>query len=320
MKNILITGGYGFIASNFLVYLVKKYKDINFYNYDKLLYCSNKDNVKEIEDEPNFNSTINELQNKEFLLSYLTTNNIDTIIHFAAQTHVEYSFNNSLDYTNDNIYGTHILLECCRIYGKIEKFIHMSTDEVYGESLFDDTIKKDENSILYPTNPYAATKAAAEMLVISYYKSFKLPIIIIRSNNIYGPKQYNDKVIPKFISQLLNDEKVTIQGTGDCIRSFLYIDDLINCLELIMMNGKTGEIYNIGLGEEISIIDLAKKLIKMVKNTDKYDSYMSYIKDREFNDRRYYISDDKIRLLGWNRKITLHEGLEKTINWYINNR
>jgi len=320
MKNILITGGYGFIASNFLVYLVKKYKDINFYNYDKLLYCSNKDNVKEIEDEPNFNSTINELQNKEFLLSYLTNNNIDTIIHFAAQTHVEYSFNNSLDYTNDNIYGTHILLECCRIYGKIEKFIHMSTDEVYGESLFDDTIKKDENSILYPTNPYAATKAAAEMLVISYYKSFKLPIIIIRSNNIYGPKQYNDKVIPKFISQLLNDEKVTIQGTGDCIRSFLYIDDLINCLELIMMNGKTGEIYNIGLGEEISIIDLAKKLIKMVKNTDKYDSYMSYIKDREFNDRRYYISDDKIRLLGWNRKITLHEGLEKTINWYINNR
>jgi len=320
MKNILITGGYGFIASNFLVYLVKKYKDINFYNYDKLLYCSNKDNVKEIEDEPNFNSTINELQNKEFLLSYLTTNNIDTIIHFAAQTHVEYSFNNSLDYTNDNIYGTHILLECCRIYGKIEKFIHMSTDEVYGESLFDDTIKKDENSILYPTNPYAATKAAAEMLVISYYKSFKLPIIIIRSNNIYGPKQYNDKVIPKFISQLLNDEKVTIQGTGDCIRSFLYIDDLINCLELIMMNGKTGEIYNIGLGEEISIIDLAKKLIKMVKNTDKYDSYISYIKDREFNDRRYYISDDKIRLLGWNRKITLHEGLEKTINWYINNR
>lgn len=320
MKNILITGGYGFIASNFLVYLVKKYKDINFYNYDKLLYCSNKANVEEIENEPNFSSTVNNLQNKEFLLSYLNDNNIDTIIHFAAQTHVEYSFNNSLDYTNDNIYGTHILLECCRIYGKIEKFIHMSTDEVYGESLFDDTVKKDENTILYPTNPYAATKAAAEMLVISYYKSFKLPIIIIRSNNIYGPKQFNDKVIPKFISQLLSNQKVTIQGKGDCIRSFLYIDDLVDCLELIMLNGKIGEIYNIGLGEEISIIDLSKKIIQMIKKTDDYDSYISYIKDREFNDRRYYISDDKIRLLGWNKKITLHEGLEKTINWYINNR
>jgi UDP-glucose 4,6-dehydratase len=320
MKNILITGGYGFIASNFLVYLVRKYKDINFYNYDKLLYCSNKANVEEIENEPNFSSTVNNLQNKEFLLSYLNDNNIDTIIHFAAQTHVEYSFNNSLDYTNDNIYGTHILLECCRIYGKIEKFIHMSTDEVYGESLFDDTVKKDENTILYPTNPYAATKAAAEMLVISYHKSFKLPIIIIRSNNIYGPKQFNDKVIPKFISQLLSNQKVTIQGKGDCIRSFLYIDDLVDCLELIMLNGKIGEIYNIGLGEEISIIDLSKKIIQMIKKTDDYDSYILYIKDREFNDRRYYISDDKIRLLGWNKKITLHEGLEKTINWYINNR
>jgi len=320
MKNILITGGYGFIASNYLIYLVKKYENINFYNYDKLLYCSNKANVEEIENRENFKSTVNELQNKEFLLSYLNENKIDTIIHFAAQTHVEYSFNNSLDYTNDNIYGTHILLECCRIYGKIEKFIHMSTDEVYGESLFDDTVKKDENSILYPTNPYAATKAAAEMLVISYYKSFKLPIIIIRSNNIYGPKQFNDKVIPKFISQLLNNNKVTIQGSGDCIRSFLYIDDLVNCLELIMLNGKIGEIYNIGLGEEISIIELAKKIIKMIKQTEDYGSYISYIKDRDFNDRRYYISDDKIRLLGWNRRITLDEGLEKTIKWYIINR
>jgi UDP-glucose 4,6-dehydratase len=320
MKNILITGGYGFIASNFLVYLVKKYKDINFYNYDKLLYCSNKDNVIEIEEYENFKSTVNKLQNKDFLLSYLTENNIDTVIHFAAQTHVEYSFNNSLDYTSDNIYGTHILLECCRIYGKIEKFIHMSTDEVYGESLFDDTVKKDENSILYPTNPYAATKAAAEMLVISYHKSFKLPIIIIRSNNIYGPKQYYDKVIPKFITNLLDDQKCTIQGDGECIRSFLYIDDLVNCLELIMLDGKIGEIYNIGLGEEISILELSKKLIKMIKNSDDYNSHILYIKDREFNDRRYYISDEKIKLLGWDRKITLDEGLNRTINWYINNR
>jgi dTDP-D-glucose 4,6-dehydratase len=200
MKNVLITGGYGFIASNLLVYLVRKYKNINFYNYDKLIYCSNKDNVKEIENEANYKATVNELQNKRYLLDYLQKNNIDTIMHFAAQTHVEYSFENSLDYTNDNIYGTHILLECCRIYGKIEKFIHISTDEVYGESLLDDDLKKDVNSILYPTNPYAATKAAAEMLVISYYKSFKIPIIIIRSNNIYGPKQYIDKVIPKFIT------------------------------------------------------------------------------------------------------------------------
>ena len=316
MKNILITGGYGFIASNFLIYMVNKYKNINFYNYDRLLYCSSKENIKDIENEINFKSTTNKLQSKEFLLSYLIDNDIDTILHFAAQTHVDHSFHNSLDYTNDNIYGTHILLECCRIYGKISKFIHMSTDEVYGESSLEDNIKKTENSILYPTNPYAATKAAAEMLVISYYKSFKIPMIIIRSNNIYGERQYIDKVIPKFIKQLLNDEKCSIQGDGMCIRSFLYIDDLIQCLEIILSRGIIGEIYNIGLGEEISIKDLAIKLIKKIKNNDNYEEYIEYIKDRDFNDKRYYISDDKIRLLGWNRRYTLDEGLNKTIDWY----
>jgi UDP-glucose 4,6-dehydratase len=316
ITNILITGGYGFIASNFLVYLVKKYPMINFYNYDCLLYCASESNVAEIMNEPNFKTTINKIQDKEFMLSYLNDNKIDCVIHFAAQSHVEYSFNNSLDYTNDNIYGTHILLECCRIYGKITKFIHMSTDEVYGESMLNDDTKKTENSILCPTNPYAATKAAAEMLCISYYKSFNIPIIIIRSNNIYGIKQYNDKVVPKFILQLLKNDKCTIQGDGSCVRSFLYIDDLIECLELIMNNGVIGEIYNIGLGEEISIINLAKKLIKIIKNTEDYDNYISYIQDRNFNDKRYYISDDKIRQLGWTKSMTLHDGLLKTIEWY----
>jgi dTDP-D-glucose 4,6-dehydratase len=195
----------------------------------------------------------------------------------------------------------------------------MSTDEVYGESLLDDNIKKTENSILFPTNPYAATKAAAEMLVISYYKSFKLPMIIIRSNNIYGERQYIDKVIPKFITKLLNNDKCTIQGDGSCIRSFLYIEDLIQCLEIIMERGIIGEIYNIGLGEEISIKELAIKLIQMIKGTDNYDDYIEYIKDRDFNDKRYYISDDKIKLLGWNRRYNLEEGLKRTIDWYRQN-
>ena len=317
IKNILITGGYGFIASNFLVYLVNKYKDINFYNYDCLLYCASEKNVEEIINEPNFKTTENKLQNKEYLLSYLIENNIDCVMHFAAQSHVEYSFNNSLDYTNDNIYGTHILLECCRIYGKIIKFIHMSTDEVYGESMLNDEIKKDENSILCPTNPYAATKAAAEMLCVAYYKSFNMPIIIIRSNNIYGDKQYIDKVIPRFILQLLRNSECTIQGDGSCVRSFLHIDDLIQCLELIMNDGKIGEIYNIGLGEEISILNLAKKIIKLIKKSDDYDNHIVYINDRDFNDKRYYISDDKIKLLGWNRKIELDDGLNRTINYYM---
>jgi dTDP-D-glucose 4,6-dehydratase len=193
----------------------------------------------------------------------------------------------------------------------------MSTDEVYGESMLNDEIKKDENSILYPTNPYAATKAAAEMLCIAYYKSFNIPMIIIRSNNIYGQRQFIDKVIPRFITQLLKNEKCTIQGDGSCVRSFLHIEDLIQCLELIMNEGKIGEIYNIGLGEEISILDLAKKLILMIKNTENYDDNIKYIDDRDFNDKRYYISDEKIRLLGWERKINLNDGLKQTIEYYI---
>lgn len=319
MNNVLVTGGYGFIGSNFLIYMVNNYPNINFYNIDKISYCSNKNNVSSIKKAPNFKSLEYKLQNKDLLLSLINEYNIDTVIHFAAQTHVEYSFNNSLSYTYDNIYGTHILLECCRLYGKIKRFIHMSTDEVYGESLLNDDIKKDENSILSPTNPYAATKAAAEMICNSYYRSFSFPLIIIRSNNIYGKNQYIDKVIPKFITQLFNNEKCTIQGDGSNIRSFLHIDDLIKCIELIMNNGEIGEIYNIGLGEEISMIDLSKKLIKYIKNTDNYEEYIAYIPDRKFNDKRYYISDEKIKKLGWGKKITLDDGLRSTINWYESN-
>ena len=319
MNNVLITGGYGFIGSNFLSYMVNNYPSINFYNYDKHSYCSSIKNIEEIKNKSNFKSIQHKLQDKDLLLEFLHFYNIDTVIHFAAQTHVEYSFNNSLSYTYDNIYGTHILLECCRLYGKINKFIHMSTDEVYGESLLNDDVKKDENSILCPTNPYAATKAAAEMICNSYYRSFSFPLIIIRSNNIYGKNQYIDKVIPKFITQILNNEKCTIQGDGSNIRSFLYIDDLIKCIELILIKGSIGEIYNIGLGEEISIIELSNKIIQYIKNTDNYDEYISYIPDRKFNDKRYYISDEKIKTLGWEKKITLDEGLKATIEWYKSN-
>lgn len=315
MRNVLITGGYGFIASNFLIYLVRKYREINFYNYDKLLYCASENNLKDIENELNLKSTLNQLQNKEFLLSYLNDNNIDTIIHFAAQTHVDHSFHNSLDYTNDNIYGTHILLECIRIYNKLELFIHMSTDEVYGENENDDDIKT-EKTLLCPTNPYAATKAAAEMIVNSFYYSFKIPVIIIRSNNIYGRKQFTEKVIPKFITQILNNEKITIQGDGTNIRSFLYIDDLMKAIELILIKGKIGNVYNISSIDEISIMDLAKKLLKFIKNIDDIDEQIIYIEDRKYNDKRYYICDKKLKELGWTQTTNIDEGLKKTIEWY----
>jgi dTDP-glucose 4,6-dehydratase len=317
---LLVTGCCGFIGSNFVNFYFKENKETTIVNLDAMYYCASENNIeKHIIDSDRYHLVKGNLCSFDLITHVLHSYKIDTVIHFAAQSHVQNSFDNALQYTSDNVVGTHTLLEACRKYGKIQKFIHISTDEVYGESMIEENEeKKHEGSELCPTNPYAATKAAAEMLCVAYYKSFNIPIIIIRSNNIYGNKQYIDKVIPRFIIQLLKKEKCTIQGDGSCVRSFLHIDDLIQCLELIMNEGKIGEIYNIGLGEEISILNLSKKLIKLITNSDNYEDYITFINDRDFNDKRYYISDDKIRLLGWNRKINLEDGLNSTINFYKN--
>jgi dTDP-glucose 4,6-dehydratase len=322
MRNVLITGGNGFIGSNFINYVVNKYSNVNFYNYDCNYYSSSKKNTMKLNDKLNYLSFDGKIQDKSKILELLINYKIDMIIHFAAQSHVDTSFFNSLQYTDDNVFGTHILLECVRLYNKLEKFIHISTDEVYGENENDDI--KTEKTLLCPTNPYSATKAAAEMIVNSYFYSFKIPIIIIRSNNVYGRHQYIEKVIPKFINQILNGEKITIQGTGENKRSFLYIDDFINGLETILNDGQIGNIYNISSPDEISIIDLAKMLMKLMKNfdetNDNIDNYLIYVEDRSYNDRRYYISDEKLRNLGWNKMKSLEDGLKETIEWYKNNR
>ena len=225
------------------------------------------------------------------LLKYIFQNNkITHIIHFAAQSHVQNSFDDSIQYTKDNVFGTHNLLEVSRLYcPNLVKFIHVSTDEVYGESNLDlNENHKTEQSLLCPTNPYAASKAAAEMLVNSYSHSFNLPIIITRGNNVYGPNQYPEKVIPKFIKQLKNNEKITIQGDGSCIRAFLHSEDAANAFIKILEKGKIGEIYNIGCDEnmEYSILDIAKILIKKIKGEEAlYNDWIEYIEDRPFNDK-----------------------------------
>ena len=193
-------------------------------------------------------------------------------------------------------------MESCRKYGKIKRFIHVSTDEVYGESLLEiEEKKKTEQSILCPTNPYAASKAAAESIVQSYIKSFKMPIIITRGNNVYGPNQYPEKVIPKFIQQLRNGEKITIQGDGTCVRGFLYVNDTVVAFIKILEKGRVGEIYNIGCDEdmEISVLDLAKKIFKLSNIKSHFQENVIYIEDRPFNDLRYYISNNKLKQLGW---------------------
>jgi dTDP-glucose 4,6-dehydratase/UDP-glucose 4,6-dehydratase len=317
MKNLLVTGGCGFIGSNFINYYFYKNEEINIYNLDAMYYCADEKNIiEEIRNSDRYKLIKGNLCSFDLLNHILSIYEIDTIIHFAAQSHVQDSFSDSFKYTNDNILGTHTLLEASRIYNKITKFIHISTDEVYGESLFsEDEEKKNEQSILCPTNPYAATKAGAELIAGSYRISFNMPIIITRGNNVYGKNQYPEKLIPRFIELLKEDKKVTIQGDGSNIRAFLHATDVASALESILENGKIGEIYNIGSDEdkEYTVLEIAQILIKLIKNTDDYNEWIEYIEDRPFNDKRYYISNEKVKNLGWSIKKDFMEGLEELV-------
>ena len=316
-KNLLITGGCGFIGSNFINYYFEKQSEINIINLDAMYYCANELNIlKNIRDSERYHLIKGNLCSIDLLNHILDNYKIDTVIHFAAQSHVQNSFDDSLKYTYDNILGTHTLLESCRKYGLIKKFIHISTDEVYGESMLsEDEEKKNEQSILCPTNPYAATKAGAELIANSYRYSFKMPIIITRGNNVYGPNQYPEKLIPRFIELLKNDKKVTIQGDGSNVRAFLHAIDVACALELILEKGKVGEIYNIGSDEdkEYTVLEIAHILIKLIKNDENYNSYIEYIEDRPFNDKRYYISNEKVKKLGWTINKDFIEGLKELI-------
>jgi len=311
-KNFLITGGCGFIGSNFINYLHKTNPEYFIVNYDKIDYCSN---PEYIENRNNYILVRSDLNNTHMLMTTLASYNIDTVIHFAAQSHVDNSFGNSIQFTIDNILGTHNLLECCRKYGKLDRFIHISTDEVYGEI----DMNQDgctEKSLLNPTNPYAATKAAAEFLVRSYYYSYKLPIIITRSNNVMGPNQYKEKLIPCFITKLLRGEKCPVQGSGQTRRNFIYVDDVSRAVKIILEKGEINETYNIGSEFEYSVLDIHNYLYNYLNIQIPMDDTLEFIQDRLFNDFRYKVDYTKLINLGWNIETSFDEAMIKTIEWF----
>jgi UDP-glucose 4,6-dehydratase len=317
--NILITGGYGFIASNFInYYFLKNRNNINILvNIDCLYYASNKNNIIDtIKKDNKYVFIEGNIGNNDLVKFILTQYNITHIINFAAHSAVDASFENSLQYTKDNVLSTHVLLENVRLYNKIQKFIHVSTDEVYGDSQYDDILSKKEQSILCPNNPYSATKAAAEMIIGSYTRCYNMPIIITRGNNVYGPNQHNEKLIPKFIKLLKENKKVTIHGVGNYIRSFLHSEDTARAFEIILNEGKVHEIYNIGTRDEYSIMDITKKIIKIIKNTTKYDEWIEYVDDRIYNDIRYFIDTSKLESMGWTPNKIFDEELEKLCKIY----
>jgi dTDP-glucose 4,6-dehydratase len=320
---ILVTGGAGFIGSHFINELWTQYKHIRIVNADALYYCANVNNVAEhIRSDSRYVFVKCNLRNKDEIDSIFSVFDVTHVLHFAAQSHVQTSFTDALEYTMDNVLGTHNLLESARLNcPRLKKFIHVSTDEVYGESmLLGDDVKKTEQSILCPTNPYAATKAAAEFIAQSYYHSFRMPIIITRGNNVYGPGQYPEKVIPRFIHQLRENQPVTIQGDGSCLRAFLHVSDAASAFMTILESGGVGEIYNIGCDEdmEYSIMDVALLLIRLIKcfnlDDESVSAWIKYIEDRPFNDKRYYISNAKLKALGWHIRVNFEDGIRDLLN------
>jgi len=319
-KNIMVTGGAGFIASHIVIRLVNKYPQYKIVNFDKLDYCSSLNNVASVAGKSNYKFIKGNILSADLVRYVLETEEIDTIIHAAAQSHVDNSFGNSFAFTENNVMGTHVLLETAKNYDKLKRFIHVSTDEVYGSSYDDDPSRK-EGDVLEPTNPYAATKAAAEQIVKSYYTSFKVPVIITRGNNVYGPHQYPEKVIPKFVRRLVQEPPLPccMHGDGSNSRHFIYVEDVASAFDCILHKGTTGETYNIGCHEEFTNLQVAEQLVKAVFPDKKPGSMIEFGKDRAFNDVRYYLNFNKLLELGWvGPKMSFKEGLAKTVDFYKN--
>ncbi|XP_047961053.1 trifunctional UDP-glucose 4,6-dehydratase/UDP-4-keto-6-deoxy-D-glucose 3,5-epimerase/UDP-4-keto-L-rhamnose-reductase RHM1-like [Salvia hispanica] len=317
-KNILVTGAAGFIASHVANRLVRNYPEYKIIVLDKLDYCSNLKNLMPSNSSPNFKFVKGDIGSADLVNYLLITENIDTIMHFAAQTHVDNSFGNSFEFTKNNIYGTHVLLEACKVTGsQIRRFIHVSTDEVYGETDEDAVVGNHEASQLLPTNPYSATKAGAEMLVMAYGRSYGLPVITTRGNNVYGPNQFPEKLIPKFILLALRGQTLPIHGDGSNVRSYLYCEDVAEAFEVVLHKGEVGHVYNIGTKKERRVIDVAQDICKLF-NMDA-DKSIEFVENRPFNDQRYFLDDEKLKNIGWAERTTWEDGLRKTMEWYISN-
>ncbi|KAK3404896.1 hypothetical protein EUGRSUZ_K01196 [Eucalyptus grandis] len=316
-KNILITGAAGFIASHVCNRLIRNYPGYKIVVLDKLDYCSNLKNLLPSRSSPNFKFIKGDIASADLVNFILLTESIDTIMHFAAQTHVDNSFGNSFEFTKNNIYGTHVLLEACKVTGQIRRFIHVSTDEVYGETDEDAVVGNHEASQLLPTNPYSATKAGAEMLVMAYGRSYGLPVITTRGNNVYGPNQFPEKLIPKFILLAMKGQPLPIHGDGSNVRSYLYCEDVAEAFEVILHKGEVGHVYNIGTKKERRVIDVAKEICRLFKMDP--DTHIKFVENRPFNDQRYFLDDQKLKNLGWFERTIWEEGLRKTMEWYVSN-
>lgn len=322
---LLVTGGCGFIPSNFIDYVLDHSSNVLVVNIDCLTTAGNKANVVSSRVAPERYVLIcGDICNRALLDRVIRRYNVDAVVHFAAQTHVSESYRDPQEFVRCNVEGTVTLLEVCRAYERIKRFVYVSSDEVYGDSGYASDEPKTELDVLHPTNPYAASKASAEHFVGVYRKSYDIPAIVVRMCNTYGPRQSLDKVVPTFIHQATNREPFTIQGSGKQLRSFLHVSDVCAAISAVLTKGAKGHVYNVGSTLEISVTDLAEVILKTVddvtgRETTKFE--VVYVEDRPCNDRRYHMDASKLQAeLGWKEKVPFPEGLRQTVSWYLENQ
>jgi dTDP-glucose 4,6-dehydratase len=310
---ILITGGAGFIGSNFVRYMLDKYSDYEIVNLDALTYCGNLENLSGIEDNPNYTFIKGDITDKKLINEI--TDSVDYIINFAAESHVDRSIEDPEIFIKSNILGTQVLLDAAK-ENDVKKFLQVSTDEVYGS--LGVTGYFTEDTPLAPNSPYSASKAGADLMVRSYNKTFDLPVNITRCSNNYGPYQFPEKLIPLMISNALENKPLPVYGDGMNVRDWLHVYDHCTALDLVLHNGKIGEIYNIGGNNEKTNLEIVKLILE---NLGKDESLISYVKDRLGHDRRYAIDSAKIQKeLSWKPKYTFETGITETIQWYLDNK
>ena len=314
-KNILVTGAAGFIGANFAEYFVNKHPDYKVIVLDKLTYAGNMDNLKKVMDKITF--VQGDICDFDFVLDLFKKYDINGVIHFAAESHVDNSIKNPFIFTHTNVIGTHTLLEAAKRTwgeGSENKFVHISTDEVYGDLPLDrpDLFFTEETPI-HTSSPYSSSKAGADLLVLAYHRTYGLPVTISRCSNNYGPYQHNEKLIPHMIKLALNDEKLPVYGTGKNIRDWLYVEDHCEAIDLVFHNGVSGERYNIGGHNEKRNIEIVKLILK---HLGKSEDLIEYVEDRKGHDYRYAIDPTKIKTqLGWEPKTKFEDGIIKTIEW-----
>lgn len=314
----LITGGAGFIGSNFMHYMTETYPEDMFVCIDALTYAGNYNNIKELEKRDNFKFVHGDITDRELIDNLFNEEHFDYVINFAAESHVDNSIKNPGIFLTTNIIGTQVLMDACRKYG-IKRYHQVSTDEVYGDLPLDrPDLLFSENNPIKTSSPYSASKASADLLVLAYARTFGLPVTISRCSNNYGPYQFPEKLIPVVISKALNNEPIPVYGKGENVRDWIHVHDHNVGVDLIVKHGRTGEVYNLGGHSERTNLEVVKTILKEL---GKSEDLITFVADRPGHDLRYAIDSTKSeKELGWDRTYTFEDGIKETVNWYVNNQ